>query len=529
MNEIFLTTPNGSPLLDLLHPQLIRGLHASQAIQHHYSYLNGYRLHDSLTQAQRFALHATRGIDVSPNDEFTFSKWQVQRDSPWHLSRLNAQSPPPSELARFGLDGAYVYDSAYAGQATELISLDSGVDCGNDYLFPRVVCYNRGKALRDWPGMDIHGHGTGVAGLAVSSRHGAAREAHVLPINLLIEGSPPRVDTVLESISKVLQRLDSFSMIQRSSKAFVAVIAAEMRGNLALDMGVMHLLHSGVLVVAAAGNMGEDACNFSPQRVPMVLTVGGVSPDDTFSSFSNHGSCVDILSPSEMMRSTAHLKGSTHLSAHATHHSLETLVTGTSFGAGVVAGVALLHALRFARLHSSRIAESLSFYLVRHAALHGQIKGLPPDTPNKLIHYLPKDFEAAKARGFVDEAGTSGKHDRSEDDERTAEGRARKKGKMHSSSVYDEVPSGQSISDYLIGKPSVRDVEPWKGGPEPSTIHVANPAAPQQDEQLEVWFEPDEISQIMGSIDDDDDDNESFSRSLSSSSLHSRPSGKRAQ
>merc|ERR1712023_509408 len=52
-----------------------------------------------------------------------------------------------------------------------------------------------------------------------------------------------------------------------------------------------------VVVVAAAGNSNSNACQYSPAGAPEAITVGSTTSFDTRSSFSSHGSCVDIFAP----------------------------------------------------------------------------------------------------------------------------------------------------------------------------------------------------------------------------------------
>ncbi len=68
--------------------------------------------------------------------------------------------------------------------------------------------------------------------------------------------------------------------------------------------------HSGVLVVAAAGNAGENndtkACypaNYS-KELDNVITVGSIDSNGAMSSFSNYGSSVDVLAPGSGIYST---------------------------------------------------------------------------------------------------------------------------------------------------------------------------------------------------------------------------------
>ena len=63
-----------------------------------------------------------------------------------------------------------------------------------------------------------------------------------------------------------------------------------------IDSAINRLNNDGVTVVVAAGNSSASACNSSPARVPAALTVAA-SDSDRFASFSNRGSCVDIIAP----------------------------------------------------------------------------------------------------------------------------------------------------------------------------------------------------------------------------------------
>ncbi len=67
--------------------------------------------------------------------------------------------------------------------------------------------------------------------------------------------------------------------------------------NASVDTAVNNLIADGVTVVVAAGNSGADACNSSPARVPNAITVAASNSANVFASWSNYGSCVDIIAP----------------------------------------------------------------------------------------------------------------------------------------------------------------------------------------------------------------------------------------
>lgn len=73
----------------------------------------------------------------------------------------------------------------------------------------------------------------------------------------------------------------------------------------AQDKAVENAVDEGVVVVAAAGNDADDACDYSPARVEKAITVGSITKnDDAMSSFSNRGQCVDVSAPGTDIKST---------------------------------------------------------------------------------------------------------------------------------------------------------------------------------------------------------------------------------
>jgi len=121
------------------------------------------------------------------------------------------------------------------------------------------------------------------------------------------------------------------------------------RGD-ALVAAICEMTAAGVTAVAAAGNDAADASGFQPAGLPGVITAsaladydgkpggkskptcanGSYGPDDTFASFSNFGSAVDIAAPGACVTST-YAGG-----AYA-------LWYGTSFSSSYTAGAAALY------------------------------------------------------------------------------------------------------------------------------------------------------------------------------------------
>ncbi len=108
-------------------------------------------------------------------------------------------------------------------------------------------------------------------------------------------------------------------------------------GSTAIDSAVSNSIADGVSYAVAAGNGNQagkpqNACNYSPARVPAALTVGASDRADAAASFSNYGSCVDLFAP-----------GVTITSAWHTGETATSTISGTSMAAPHVSGVAALH------------------------------------------------------------------------------------------------------------------------------------------------------------------------------------------
>lgn len=76
------------------------------------------------------------------------------------------------------------------------------------------------------------------------------------------------------------------------------------------------------------GNDNFDACDVSPGRLSVAITVGATDSSDIMPSYSNFGPCVDILAPGDAV-----------MSSYIGSPTAKGLLSGTSMAAPYVTGV----------------------------------------------------------------------------------------------------------------------------------------------------------------------------------------------
>lgn len=240
-----------------------------------------------------------------------------QIDPPsWGLDRIDQREPV--------LDGYYSWYSPESFNNVHVYVIDSGIRSTHADFGGRVDTIASFDAIGDGQGTeDCHGHGTHVAGIIAGTDHGVAKDAWLHPVRVLDCDARGSLSTVLSGIDWVTRQ------VLDNPHPAVANLSLGTAGSTLLDNAVRTSIAAGVVYVAAAGNSGDDACQYSPAHIDEVITVGAVDADDHRASFSSHGECVDIYAPGTGITSTFR------------RDDFDTLMmSGTSMAAPHVAGIA---------------------------------------------------------------------------------------------------------------------------------------------------------------------------------------------
>lgn len=130
---------------------------------------------------------------------------------------------------------------------------------------------------------DENGHGTHVAANIAGKTYGVAPKAKVIAVQVLDGQGKGAISGIIAAIAWVTD--------QYKSTGVPSVINLSLKGDAStmLDAAVKSASSLGVHICAAAGNSADDASQYSPGRVPEILTIGATDAFDNMASFSSYG------------------------------------------------------------------------------------------------------------------------------------------------------------------------------------------------------------------------------------------------
>lgn len=272
------------------------------------------------------------------------------------------------------------------GGGVTLAVIDTGVSAhrllagrlsaGGDYVY-----YGDGT-------QDCDGHGTAVAGIAAAAPDpltgfsGVAPGATVLAIRQTSanfsaggqdEQRPYGVGDIITLARAIVDAVRRGANVINISVVSCQRPSAGNRQAGELQAALHFAVDNNVVVVAAAGNVGEAGCPQTPDDTTVVLpgwydqdvlTVGAVNDSGTVAGFSYPGPWVDVAAPGQNLMSLS--LGGTGVTRWT--HDLQSSATvdqpspiqGTSFAAPAVAGLAVLIRAKYPQLTARQVMDRIT-------------------------------------------------------------------------------------------------------------------------------------------------------------------------
>ena len=279
-------------------------------------------------------------------------------------------------------------DLGFDGAGVGVAIIDSGVSTWHDDLTyqgndpsVRVVGGQRVAKFVDFvngrtTAYDDYGHGTHVAGIiagngydSYGSKAGIAPGAHLVSLKVLNANGAGYVSDVIAALDWAIQNRLAYNI--RVVNLSVGAPVTESYLTDPLTLAAKRAVDAGIVVVAAAGNMGRNAAGqtvyggiTAPGNAPWVLTVGAYSTqgtitrrDDVMAPYSSHGPTAidyvakpDVVAPgtgivslSDATSTMYQLKAAYLLNgSRPTSYKPYLSLSGTSMAAPMVAGTVAL-------------------------------------------------------------------------------------------------------------------------------------------------------------------------------------------
>ncbi|KAJ3109271.1 hypothetical protein HDU97_007765 [Phlyctochytrium planicorne] len=220
----------------------------------------------------------------------------VETDSPWGLDRIDQRKLP--------LDNQFhYYDGGGAGVDIYVVDTILGGGLVGE-LQPVLILLTRmitvTEAMLQVVNSALSFKADTTKGIAAGAVFGVAKRANVIAVKVLDADGHGPYSELIEGLQWVANET------LRTHRPSVVNLSIQGKKSDVLNKAIMGLSDIGLHVTSAAGNMGSQACQFSPASLALqtpLISVGATDDNDQLATFSNYGKCVSILAPGKAIPS----------------------------------------------------------------------------------------------------------------------------------------------------------------------------------------------------------------------------------
>ncbi|MFW9853583.1 MAG: S8 family serine peptidase [Candidatus Thorarchaeota archaeon] len=331
-----------------------------------------------------FFTHLPIGMVSFPENLFR----ELQEDHPAFASKIRPSSksqvvPDLDQIFTVSQTSTYVhpfeiinatqlYQDGVTGEGAKIAILDTGIDTSHS-AFANRVTFQKSFVTKsfgfsdDEPAIDLHGHGTHVAGLAVGSGTeypGIAVSAEILNLKVADVAGFSTEEAVIAAIDTAIN-----SSVDVISMSLGFSTASPWEEDDLLSLAVDEAVKSGISVVVSAGNDGPNIASISsPASASQALTVGATNGSDQVVGFSSKGPSYkfrvdpDIVAPGTAIIGPLASQSALKLGYDAiigTSPSDYIALSGTSMAAPIVSGAVALLKQKFPKAPPQAIRAAL--------------------------------------------------------------------------------------------------------------------------------------------------------------------------
>ena len=245
----------------------------------------------------------------------------------------------------YGIDRARA--KGYTGEGVTVAMIDGKVNTSVPELAGANITVKTPCTINSSPAVETHG--TGVASILVSADYGVAPKVSLLAyqMNLGADGDTPGQDCLDSGSALRSEGVWLLNQAMNDGAQIINLSASSDDGNERMKWTVARAMSSGVIIVAAAGNDGNNNDALSMSKWSGVVGVTAISTDGTRQDYSSWGQGVVTTS----------------IGGPVLFRNIETgandTTSGTSVASPIVAGVLALAKQRWPEATSNQLLQLL--------------------------------------------------------------------------------------------------------------------------------------------------------------------------